>query len=74
MLLRLLITFFFFLSISSAKVVLINQNDSKVSILEHSYMYIDKSSKLKFEEVKEKNFEPSNTDYIRFDLATVYRT
>ncbi len=54
-----------------SNVIYINERSSRVSVLEHSLFYIDKNSTLSFENIKNKNFKPSTTDYIRLGYSPV---
>lgn len=65
MILRFILFFFSLVTFINASTISIDENSSKVSILEQSQMFIDTSSKLDLKKVKLKVFQDSNTDYIR---------
>lgn len=70
MILRLLIFLFLYFTPSFSQTIIINENNSKVSIIENSSIYIDSNSTLDFEEIRKKEFKPTNTDYIRLGYTS----
>lgn len=52
-------------SFLNAQTFALDEDDTKVSILEHSKMYIDTTSSMSFEEVKKKEFKSTNTNYLK---------
>lgn len=69
-LLKLLLFFTLTFSYSYAQVE-INTKNTKTSILENSEMFIDETSSLAFEDIKQKEFIKSDTNYIRLGYTSV---
>lgn len=65
MILRFFIIVFTFFSFLNAKTIEINDFNPKISILEYASTYIDKTSKLEFNEVKKKKFKKLNNNNIQ---------
>lgn len=70
MILKILITQLLFFTFLNANIISLNKDDSKLSILEHSKMYIDKTSSLKFEEIQKEEFKNTNTNYIKLGYTS----
>ncbi len=65
MLIKIILLTSLILSALYSSVIHVNEKSINISVLENSYMYLDESSTLNFQEVQKKDFKPFGVDYVR---------